>query len=163
MKSTPTMSNRLLMGSIVALIIVVTPLVFYSYLCFPDVKIWKTLFFTYDSHFYESVQTFVWVFLQKFIFFYLMIIFYFNCKEWWRNAILSPIAMLLYQLIMLINDEVKLKDEGSIEISTILILVIGICITMVILRNKLSFYSKTLDLKSEIDLKIKEIQTELNG
>ena len=160
---TPKISSRLLTDSIVAIIVVTAPLVFYGYLCFPDIKIWKTHFFVYNSNYYQSVRTFVWVFLQKFIFLYLMIIFYFRIKDWWKNAILSPIAMLLYQIIMMFNDEFKLKDEANIELFTVVFFVSIICFFILLLRKKLSTYSQALDLKAQIDLEIEKVQKELDA
>ena len=162
-RSTSKISSRLRTDSILAIIVIATPLFFYLYLCFPDVKIWKTFLFNFDSNYYQSIRTFVWVFMQKFIFLYLLIIFYFTCKEWWRDAILSPVAMLLYQIIMLVNDEVEVIDQARFGIAMSIVLVIVICGMLLFLRKKLSTYSQALDLKTQIDLEIKKIEKELDA
>ena len=46
----PTVKN-LFAGSLVVIIIAITPLLFYSYKSFPDVKIWETSFFTAETAF----------------------------------------------------------------------------------------------------------------
>lgn len=104
----------------------------------------------------------MWVFLQKFIFLYLMIIWYFTCKNWWNKSILIPIGMLLYQTINLLNDEVRFKDEG-LDAIVVIPLVFGIVAALALMRNKLNFRIIGLDLKEKIDLEIKKLEEEINA
>ena len=152
--------NLLRADSIIAIVIAITPIVFYSYESFPDVKVWKTSFFTYTSLYYESVSTFVWVFLQKFIFLYLMIIWFFTSSNWWNKAILAPIGMLIYQIIILINDEVQFIETVKLDKFIILPIVIAILVFLVQMRNKLLFYINALDLKAQIENEIDKIEAE---
>lgn len=152
--------NLLRADSIIAIVIAITPIVFYSYESFPDVKVWKTSFFTYTSLYYESVSTFVWVFLQKFIFLYLMIIWFFTSSNWWNKSILAPIGMLIYQIIILINDEVQFIETIRLDKFIILPIVIAILVFLIQMRNKLLFYINALDLKAQIENEIDKIETE---
>jgi hypothetical protein len=129
-------------------------------MCFPSAKVWETPFFTFTSKYYENVETFAWVFLQKFIFIYLMIIWFMTCKNWWNKAILIPIGMMAYQIINLLNDELKFKDEG-LDAIVVLPLTILVCYILMKIRNKLSFYTEALDLKSQIDLEIEKAEEEI--
>ena len=162
-KSTPTRLNRLRTDSILIILIVICPVIFYSYSCFPDVKVWETYFFTFHSYYYESVYAFMWTFLQKFVVLYLMLIWFFTSKNWWNKAILVPIGMFLYQIVMMVNEEVVKKDEIKFDKFFIIPLVIGICILLILIRNKILFYSETLDLKDRIDNDINQIEKELHG
>lgn len=152
--------NLLRADSIIAIVIAITPIVFYSYESFPDVKVWETSFFTYTSLYYESVSTFVWVFLQKFIFLYLMIIWFFTSSNWWNKSILAPIGMLIYQIIILINDEVQFIETIRLDKFIILPIVIAILVFLIQMRNKLLFYINALDLKQQIENEIDKIETE---
>lgn len=158
--STPLKSNLLLADSIIAVIIATTPIIFYSYECFPDVKIWETSFFTYTSIYYQSVSTFVWVFMQKFIFLYLMIIWFFTSKNWWNKSILVPIGMLLYQITILVNDEIHFKDVFLIDKFFILTITAVFLFFLIKIRNKLLFYINAIDLKDQIEIEISKIESE---
>lgn len=153
-------SNRLLADSIIAFLVLIAPFVFYSYLCFPTDKVWETYFFTYTSKFYESVETFMWVFLQKFIFLYLMIIWFFTSQNWWNKAILFPIVMLLYQMIILLNDDIKFKD-GELDKIFIIPVAVIICIALVFIKKRISKYTEALDLKEEIEHTINTIKSQI--
>ncbi len=155
-------SNRLLADSLLAIAIIASPIIFYSYECFPDIKVWRTFLFTYTSHYYESVSTFVWVFLQKFIFLYLLIIWFFTSNNWFNKSILAPIGMLIYQIIGLINEEIQFIETVKIDKFVILPIVIGILVFLLQLRNKLSFYANALDLKEQIETEIYKIETDCN-
>jgi hypothetical protein len=161
MKSIPERLNHQLTGnSIIAILIAITPFIFYSYLCFPSIKVWETPFFTFTSKYYENVETFAWVFLQKFIFIYLMIIWFMTCKYWWNKAILIPIGMLTYQTINLVNDEVKFKDSG-LDAIVVFPLVIVVCFILIKIRNKISFKIELLSLREMVDIEIEKSKEEI--
>ncbi|CAA0235739.1 conserved membrane hypothetical protein [Tenacibaculum maritimum] len=153
-KLTQQRSSRLLVDSIVAILIIASPIVFYSYLSFPQAKTWETFLFTYESKYYEDVFTFMWVFLGKFVWFYLSLIWYFTNRNWWKHAVLIPIGMSLYQIIILLNDDIKFKDE-AFDKWFLIPFIIFICLVLVYLREKVSFYTEALDLKDEFE-KMKE-------
>lgn len=162
-QSTQQKLNRQLGVNIaIGVLIVATPFLFYSYTRFPEVKVWETSFFTFESHYYESVKTFAWVFLQKFVFIYLLLIWFFTCREWWKNAILVPIGMLVYQMTILLSDEIFLKDQLK-ELIILLPFVAIVCFSLWFIGKRLSMYSRAFDLKDEIELRIKEVEKELKN
>ncbi len=163
MKWTQLKSNRLLVDSSIAFFILSTPFIFYSYLCFPEGKNWETYFFNFSSNFYNSVSTFVWVFNQKFIWILLMILWYFTSKDWWKNAILAPISMLLYQIIFLFNDELRIKDIFVLDKFIVIPICFSICLFLYFIRKKISFYAKALDLKEQIEKSIQECKEEISN
>ncbi|WP_395075328.1 hypothetical protein [Flavobacterium sp.] len=149
------------MDSVVALLIILTPFLFYSYQCFPDNKVWETFLFTYTSKFYENVSTFVWVLNQKLIWLILMLIWYNTSNNWFKHAILVPIGMLFYQIIFLLDEEVKFIDQITLDKFMVIPLSVTICILLFIIRRKLAFYSEALDLKEQIEKDIKQIESEI--
>lgn len=155
---TPKKSNLLKTGSLIAIIIFIAPFLFYSYRygSFPEGDTWETSFFTFKSGYYQSVSTFVWVFYGKFIPVYLLIIWFFTCRYWWRYAILAPIGMYCFQLISLFNDELKFKDE-PLELIYILPTTISVAIILVLIRSKLKSYIALLAIHEDINNEIEKI------
>lgn len=130
--------------------------IFYLYRYFPEVKEWNTIFGTIDSQYYESVRTFAWVFLGKFVPLFVITICFFNIKQWWRIALLSPIGTYIYQIINLLNDEFKFKDEALDDYFVVPLSII-ICIVLLRLRGRLSFYIEAFRLRQELeDLTLQE-------
>jgi hypothetical protein len=129
-------------------------------MCFPDVKVWETPFFVFTSKYYESVSIFMWVFLQKFVFLYLLIIWFYTSKDWWHKAILIPIGMMVYQIINLLNDDLKFKDE-ALDAIVVLPLVVVICFLLLQIRKKLAFSIEVLDLIELVDIEIKKANEEI--
>ncbi|WP_234971607.1 hypothetical protein [Mesonia phycicola] len=112
--STKVKSKSLLTGSIIALLIIISPYLFYSYRSFPDTKIWETAIFTYKSGFYDGVNVSMWTLLTKFVPLYLLTVWFLTCKHWWYHVILIPIGMYLFQLISALNDDIIFFDEVEI-------------------------------------------------
>lgn len=103
--------TSLIVGSIVATFIAITPYIFYLYESVPDDKIWDTFLFTFNSRYYESANVAVWVMLGKLIPIYLLFIWFFTCRHWWYHVLLIPIAMYMFQFFAIINDESGFVDE----------------------------------------------------
>lgn len=103
--STRERSAYLLTGSLIAILIAVSPYIFYMYEIFPDGPFWENYFFTYESKFYLDVQTAMWTYLGKITPLFLLLIWFLTCKHWWYHAILVPIIMYLFQFISVIYDD----------------------------------------------------------
>jgi hypothetical protein len=129
-------------------------------MCFPTTKVWETPFFVFTSKYYENVSTFMWVFLQKFVFLYLLIIWFYTSKDWWHKAILIPIGMMVYQIINLLNDDLEFKD-GALDAIVVLPLVVVICFLLLQIRKKLAFSIEVLDLIELVDIEIKKANEEI--
>lgn len=111
----PTVKNKqkrsLVVGSIVATLIAITPYLFYTYESVPDEKIWSTFLFTFESHFYENANVAIWVLMMKGVPLYLLLIWFFTCRHWWYHVLLIPIAMYTFQVFSALNDETDFMDE----------------------------------------------------
>lgn len=152
--------NLLQAGSLIAIVIFIAPFLFYSYRYggFPEGNTWETSMFTFKSVYYESVSTFVWVFYGKLIPFYLLTIWFFTCRYWWRYAILAPIGMYAFQMVSLFNDELKFKDE-PLELIYILPTTICVAIILTLIRNKLKNYIHLLSLNESVNAEIEKLKT----
>ncbi|THD67946.1 hypothetical protein E7Z59_09865 [Robertkochia marina] len=103
--------SPLIIGSLVALLIAISPYIFYLYESFPKANTWQTDFFYFTSEY--ELYTSAWLFLGKFVPLYLFIIWFITCKHWWYHVILIPISMFVFQLISVMND-LKYLDEVEI-------------------------------------------------
>ena len=106
--------RSLILGSIIATLIAITPYLFYLYESVPDDKIWDTFLFTYNSGYYDSAFASVWTMMGKLIPLYLLFIWFFTCRHWWYHVLIIPIAMYCFQLFGIINDDIKIIDEYQI-------------------------------------------------
>lgn len=104
----------------------------------------------------------MWVFMQKFIMIYVLLIWFWTCKDWWNKAIIVPLGMLIYQLIKLLNDEIFLTDELQ-DAQFVVPFTVLICAILFFIRKKLSFSARAIDLKKEIEQEITQIEKELHG
>lgn len=103
-----------MIGSVVALLIAITPYLFYSYEYFPNGPIFKTWLFTYESKYQESVSLAMWIYLGKLIPLSLLVLWFFTCKHWWYHIILIPMAMYVFQLVSLFVEDTAYFDEVEI-------------------------------------------------
>lgn len=106
-------SRSLLIGSIVAVIIALTPLIFYSYKFFPSGSTLDLYFYTYESKYQLSIITVMWLFMAKFVPLVLLVLWFFTCKHWWYHVLLIPIAMYVFQVVSLIYED-RFIDEVEI-------------------------------------------------
>ncbi len=107
-------SSSLLQGSMIALLIAISPYIFYSYNSFPQTKLWETFLFTYEANLYQKVSTTAWTALGKFVPLYLLLIWILTCKHWWYHVLLIPIGMYAFQLINVFNGDVSFTDVVEI-------------------------------------------------
>jgi len=99
-------------GSIIAFAIAFSPYIFYLYEIFPSGRVWENSFFTYESNYYENVTTAMWTYFGKITPLFLLLIWFFTCKHWWYHAILIPISMYVYQLILAFYQDIYLEVDA---------------------------------------------------
>jgi len=145
----------LLTGSVISLLIVLSPLLFYAYQLFPNVPVWETDTFTFTSHYFQSVQVFFWTFLSKLTPVLLLMIWFATCKYWWHHAIVVPIAMMWFQIIGLFNDEIFYKD--TIEKPYVAIIILVITFLLYVVRRGLAEKIGLKELDDEIENEINNI------
>lgn len=106
-----TDKKSLILGSIVATILAITPYLFYLYESVPSTKVWNTFLFTYDSRGYDNANIVMWLVTGKAIPLLLLILWFFTCRHWWYHVLLVPIAMYLYQMISIFNEDLSYVDQ----------------------------------------------------
>ncbi|WP_380290490.1 hypothetical protein [Hyunsoonleella rubra] len=131
-----------------------TPYFFTLHESVPDVKVWDTFFFTYDSGYLGSAQTAMWVFSGKIIPLMLIIIWFFTNRHWWYHVLLVPIVMYMYQITHLFYDERHLDEFQLIYMVPIMAIVIpSIYLIRARIFNKINDASKSMqELEDELKM-----------
>jgi hypothetical protein len=102
--------KQVIAGTIVFLLIILSPFIFYLYKSFPDdSQVWETSFFTIETIF-PSMFVFAWYVVNKLIPLFLLLIWFFTCKHWWYWAILAPIGMYVFQLWSIIEESNNIDE-----------------------------------------------------
>lgn len=147
-------------GSAVALLIAITPFLFDIYKYVPEVKIWDTFLFTYDSKYYGDASTVVWTLLNKLVPLFLMFIWFFTNRHWWYHALLVPISMYIYQIMLTLNSDLYFMDENQVLylLPVMAIIIPSIYLIRTKAFNKINDADKTLEeLEKEFMIKPKTI------
>ncbi|MCF1191693.1 hypothetical protein LRR18_08860 [Mangrovimonas sp. AS39] len=151
-----TKSDGVILGSIIATLIAITPFVFNLYESVPDVKVWDTFLFRYESLYYESVFVLAWTLASKFIPLFLMLIWFFTCRHWWYHVLLIPIGMFIYQIIVIFDDDLSFADENELLylLPVMAIIIPSIYLIRAQMFNKLNTVDKSMeDLEEEFKIK----------
>ncbi|WP_339751669.1 hypothetical protein [uncultured Winogradskyella sp.] len=151
-------SNKsLILGSLIATFLAFSPFLFTIYESVPSVKTWSTSWFTYDSTYYENVQVFAWTITTKLIPLIFITLWFLTNRHWWYHALLVPMAMYIYQLIIIINDDNVFADtdEQKLYLVPVMAIVIpSIYLIRAKMFNKLNDADKTLEeLEEEFMIK----------
>lgn len=146
--------KSLWIGSIIILIIIFSPYLLYIHQNIPrEIENFDTIFGVIKGGHYLRVQTYVYFFLSKFVPLLLLIIWFLTNKHWWVHAIIIPISVYLFQLIAVINDSEAFLDE--IEFIYTVPITTAVVVILYFLRSKLAIYILAVDLKKEMDDKMK--------
>jgi hypothetical protein len=100
-----TDKKSLVMGSIIATLIAMSPYLFSLYESVPAAKTWDTFFGTYRSGNFENAQVAFWIITGKAVPLFLVFIWFFTNRHWWYHALLVPIVMYIYQIISVFYDD----------------------------------------------------------
>lgn len=160
--SQPQRSSKIIVsGSIIGTVIAITPFLFTLYEYVPDQKVWNTFLFTYDSTYYESVYVVAWTLSTKLMPLLLLLIWFFTNRHWWYHALLVPIAMYLYHIVIIFNDDLKFVDSEQQVLYLLPIMAIivpSIYLIRAKMFNKINDADKTLEeLEEEFMIKPKTL------
>ncbi|MBD0831943.1 hypothetical protein [Aestuariibaculum sediminum] len=139
--------KSLIIGSIIATLIAMTPYLFYLYESAPDVQVWETFLFRYDSKYYGSIFVLAWTLTGKIIPLFLLFIWFFTCRHWWYHVLLVPIAMYAYQIFITLNDDLNYVDSNQLIylIPIMAIIVPSIYLIRAQIFNKINSADKSLE------------------
>lgn len=148
-------NTKLIFGSIIATLIAITPYLFYFYENVPERMVWETFLFKYTSYGWQNANIAWWVYVGKIIPLFLLFIWFSTCRHWWYHALLVPISMYIFQLIMVVNDDSPFIDRFQlIYLIPIMALIIpSIYVVRLKLLNTLNTVKKT-DQELEDEIKI---------
>ncbi|WP_235841582.1 hypothetical protein [Confluentibacter sediminis] len=139
--------KSLILGSIIATLIAITPYLFYLYESVPVKKTWNTFLFTYNSGFYQDANASMWVLTSKIVPLLLLIIWFFTCRHWWYHSLLVPISMYSYQIFITIGSDFEYIDSNQLIylIPIMAIIVPSIYLIRAKIFNEINTVSKTME------------------
>jgi hypothetical protein len=110
-------------------------------------KTWDTFLFSYTTVQYYDIQTLVWTLLTQLIPLVLLLIWIFTCRHWWYHAILVPIAMYVYEIITILNDDLTFSGDNLILylLPVMAVIIPSIYLIRAQMFNKLNDADKTLE------------------
>jgi hypothetical protein len=167
--------TKILLDSVLVFFIAISPFLFkiYDYLPKDDHEATVDLFiFEIGSNGFADVSTYVWFMMGKIIPLYLMLFWFFTCKEWWYHIILIPITMYSFQIFeeVFTNDNI-IDSESILWLLPICMIVIPIVyfiriklydkhvhgIDLEAMDAELKFYQEKERLKKEKELEQKKL------
>ncbi|WP_034039855.1 hypothetical protein [Wocania ichthyoenteri] len=139
--------KNLLLGSVIATIIAISPYLYYLHESVPDTKVWDTFLFTYNSGYFGSANNAMYFVFSKLIPLLLIFIWFFTCRHWWYHTLLVPITMYLYQLFIIFNDDVNYVDEFQLfyMIPIMAIIIPSVYLLRAKMFNKINEANKSLE------------------
>ena len=104
MSKKSTIKKRFIIEGAIALLIAISPLLFYSYKYLPqEATTWTFLGITITDNNFGDVSTAIYFYFSKIVPLLLLVIWFVSSKSWWYHAILIPIAMYGFQLFTALN------------------------------------------------------------
>ncbi len=108
--------KSLIIGTVIATFIALTPYFFYLYTNVPSERIWITSWFTFDSGAdWNDANYAIWVLIGKLLPLSLILLWFVTCRHWWYHALLVPISMYIYQIIGFFNDNLSYFDDFKLK------------------------------------------------
>lgn len=153
--------KSIIIGSIIATFIAITPYLFYLYKAVPKEPTWDTFFYTFQSDISGSIQVVVWTLTGKIIPFLLLIIWFFTCRHWWYHALLVPIAMYFYQIISFSLSNTDFIDQFELVhiIPFMAVVIPSIYLIRARLFNRLNSVDQSIqELEDELKMKPKGLK-----
>lgn len=146
-----TSKKELIIGSIVATFIAITPYLFTLYESVPQTQVWDTFLFTYDTEYYGTVFVLAWTLTGKLVPLFLLLIWIFTCRHWWYHVLIVPIAMYVYQIMTVLNDDLDFADDNQIIylLPVMAIIIPSIYLLRAKLSDKIDDATKTMEEQEE--------------
>jgi uncharacterized membrane protein (DUF485 family) len=146
-----TDKKSLIVGSLVATLLAISPYLFYLYESVPATQVWDTFLFTFDAGSLENANYVMWLVTGKALPLLFLIIWFFTCRHWWYHVILVPIAMYCYQITSLFYDTTQKIDEFQLMymVPVMAIVIPTIYLIRAKMFDKLNTASKTMEQLEE--------------
>jgi len=150
--------KEIYIGTIIGVFIASSPYLFYLYESVPDQEIWNTFLFDYNSRSWGSANLSMWILTGKAIPLIFLIVWFLTNRHWWYHSLLVPIAMYIYQIISLFNDDAEFLDEFELlyMLPVMAIIIPSIYLIRARMFNKINDASKSMkELEEEFMVKPK--------
>lgn len=156
-------SKHFIIGVVIGAILIATPYLFYLYELAPDdSKVWETKWFTLTAgDYFYNVLNFVHASFVKLLGMLLTTLWFFTCKHWWRNAILVPFTLYLYQFGGVLNDKIDFLDSFNFWETSYLTL--PITLSYFLIARKINRNVNRLDALDEYEAKQEQLLKKRNG
>ena len=89
-----------------------------------------------------------------------LIIWFVTCKHWWRYVVLAPLIIELFKIRSIFDISTNNIDE--IEFLQSLPFTIPVILFIILLSNRLGFFTRYSYLKNDLNQEIDELLDELN-
>ena len=143
-------------------IILISPLCIYLYQLFPmRVAYYENNYFKLESNYYDDIQAMIYMISTKVVFVIIYSIWYVTSKNWWKSVILFPLFFSIYQLILVVNDEVEYIDNYQ-ELLYTIVLSIPVIFGLTFLSKKLDYYEQSHNLKETVDKEIDDLVLDIS-
>jgi len=116
MRDKGVVKRKLIIEGLLALLIAISPIIFYSYKYIPfgDENTWTILGISFTDNGYGEIAMAFYFYLSKIIPLMLLVLWFVTCKHWWYHAILIPIAMYSFQSYSVFSEDINKIDENEI-------------------------------------------------
>ncbi len=154
-----TDKKSLIIGSIVATILAISPYLFYLYESVPATQVWDTFLFKFDAGLLEDSNYVMWMLTGKVIPLLFLTIWFFTCRHWWYHVILVPMSMYVFQITSIFYSTSNIDEFQLMFLVPIMAIVIP---TIYLIRakmfDKINTVSKSMEeLEEEFMIKPKNI------
>lgn len=149
-----TRKRELITGSIIATLIAIIPYLYSLHDSVPETQFWDTFLFEYDSKSWRNANLVMWIFTNKVIPLFLLLIWFFTNRHWWVHALIVPIAMYVYQIFDLFFQDQDLDKFQLIYMIPVMAIIIpSIYLIRARIFNKINEENKSLEeLENEFKL-----------
>jgi len=107
--------KKLVMEGVFALLIAITPILFYWYKYIPvGTESYSFLWIGFEPNGFNDVSEAFYYYFSKIVPLLALVIWFITCKEWWYYAILIPIAMYSFQLFAVLTFQSGIVDENEV-------------------------------------------------
>lgn len=153
--------KSIILGSIIATILALSPFLFTIYESVPDTITWNTFLFEYHSPYYESARTMAWTLTTKLVPLIFLTLWFFTNRHWWYHALLVPMTMYVYQMIIILNDDMLFADTDEQKLYLLPVMAIAVPSIYLIrakMFNQINNADKTLEeIEEEFMIKPKGV------
>lgn len=148
--------KKLFIEGLGALIIAISPLLFYSYKYLPvsTEGTWSFFGITFTENGYDDITIAFYFYLSKLVPLVLFIVWFFTSKNWWYHIILIPIAMYAFQLYSVFSEDSARIDENEL-LYLLLVCMVIIPIVYFVRLKLFDKYVHGIDLEAmEAEIKV---------